>query len=299
MLVWATYVGGSGAEGNGYSHGSGISVDAAGNAVVTGWTTSLDFSGANNSHKERTYGVYDAFVAKISPSGSLVWATYLGGSDDDYGEGISVDSAGNAFVTGLTSSADFSGADNAYHGGSDAFVVKLSPSGLLTWTTYVGGSGGDWGRGISVDAAGNAFATGSTWSTDFSGANNAFPRLGRGICSNAPRASPPFEVLARGVAYENSWHKSDPPQAVIFDGIPLNYVVDAVFQDGTGFYALGLLSGLYGPALVIRGTEPTAITDWWADTDPWGVGYGQFTAAKQDGVLDWAECARVGGHRGP
>ena len=91
-LAWATYLGGSGDD-----YGYGIAVDAAGNALVTGYTYSTDFAGANNTLQRRHY---DAFVAKVSPAGALAWATYLGGSGDDYGYGIAVDAAGNALVTG-------------------------------------------------------------------------------------------------------------------------------------------------------------------------------------------------------
>jgi hypothetical protein len=113
-LQWATYLGGSG-----HDMGSGIAVDAAGNALVTGYST--NFSGANNASN----GEFDAFVAKVSSSGSLQWATYLGGSEWDSGLGIAVDAAGNALVTGYTESTNFSGANNASNGGYDVFVAKI------------------------------------------------------------------------------------------------------------------------------------------------------------------------------
>jgi hypothetical protein len=127
-LAWATYLGGSG-----HDMGSGIAVDAAGNALVTGWAYSTDFSGANNASN----GGYDAFVAKVSSSGSLQWATYLGGSGHDMGSGIAVDAAGNALVTGRTESTNFSGVNNASNGGADAFVAKVSSSGSLQWATDI------------------------------------------------------------------------------------------------------------------------------------------------------------------
>jgi hypothetical protein len=166
-LQWATYLGGSGSD-----SGRDIAVDPAGNALVTGSTYSTDFSGANNASS----GGQDVFMAKVSSSGSLQWATYLGGSRDDWGASIAVDPAGNALVTGSTHSSDFSGANNASNGGQDVFMAKVSPSGSLQWATYLGGGGNEWGNSIAVDPAGNALVTGSTNSTDFSGANNAHNR---------------------------------------------------------------------------------------------------------------------------
>jgi autotransporter-associated beta strand protein len=168
-LAWASYLGGSGDDAFG-DYGYGISVDAAGNALVTGLTVSTNFAGANNAYK----GGWDAFVAKVSSGGTLAWATYLGGSGTDYGWGIAVDAAGNALVTGGTFSTDFAGANNANHGDLDAFVAKVSSGGTLAWATYLGGSDYDYGWGIAVDAAGNALLTGYTYSTDFAGANNAY-----------------------------------------------------------------------------------------------------------------------------
>ncbi len=167
LLQWMTYLGGSD-----WDYGYGIAVDSAGNALVTGYTTSTDFEARNNAHHGGSHD-NDAFVVKVSASGVLQWMTYLGGSDWDRGWGIAVDSAGNALVTGYTISTDFEGRRNAYHAGEDAFVVKISASGVLQWMTYLGGSNNEWGGGLAVDSAGNALVTGSTTSTDFEGRNNA------------------------------------------------------------------------------------------------------------------------------
>ena len=166
VLAWATYLGGSGED-----LGYGIAVDGAGNALVTGYTNSSDFAGANNSFHG---GPEDAFVAKVIGGGVLAWATYLGGSSDEIGYGIAVDGAGNALVTGFTDSSDFAGASNSYHGGNDAFVAKVISGGSLAWATYLGGSDEDYGYGVAVDGGGNALVTGYTYSSDFAGANNSY-----------------------------------------------------------------------------------------------------------------------------
>ena len=163
-LAWSTYLGGSDWDG-----GNGIAVDAAGNALVVGVTYSADWvSGGFDTSLLGRFG--NAFVAKLSPTGDHLWSTYLGGSMADFGAGIAVDAAGNAFVVGTTGSADWvSGGFDTIHDGTvdshyDAFVAKLSPTGSHLWSTYLGGSGTDYGRGIAMDAAGNALVTGTTQS---------------------------------------------------------------------------------------------------------------------------------------
>jgi len=186
-LVYSTYLGGSNAD-----YGLGIAVDSAGNAYVTGYTTSTDFPitpGAfqtvcNGGSGCSQYG--DAFVAKINAAGSaLVYSTYLGGNTYDTSYGVAVDSSGNAYVTGQTSSTDFpttSGAFQTIFGGrSDAFVTKFNPSGSgLVYSTYLGGSLWDEGSGIAVDSAGNAYVTGATGSADFPTMNPLQPTFGGG-----------------------------------------------------------------------------------------------------------------------
>ena len=108
----------------------------------------------------------------------LVYSTYLGGSSDDRGKGIAVDTEGNVYVTGVTSSTDFPTV-NAFQTGivdEDTFVAKLDPTGSsLLYSTYLGGRGGDHGHGIAVDGAGNAYVTGLTWSDEFPTVNALKP----------------------------------------------------------------------------------------------------------------------------
>jgi Beta-propeller repeat len=173
-LLYSTYLGGSGGDA-----GQGIAVDSAGNAYVTGITSSTDFPMAN-PWQSTNHGGYDAFVAALDPTGAtLLYSTYLGGSNNDRGFGIAVDSAGNAYVTGDTVSTDFPTSNPLQptnHGGYDAFVAALDPTGAtLLYSTYLGGSGPDFGYGIAVDSAGNAYVTGQTGSTNFPTSNPLQP----------------------------------------------------------------------------------------------------------------------------
>jgi Beta-propeller repeat/FG-GAP-like repeat len=172
-LVYSTYLGGNNAD-----WGYGIAVDDAGNAYVTGQTGSPNFPTTAGSFQPANGGGYDAFVTKLNPAGSgLVYSTYLGGSAGDQGNGIAVDDAGDVYVTGWTSSGGGQSTNfpttagafqTAFAGGLyDAFVTKFTPAGSLVYSTYLGGSAQDFGYGIAVDAAGNAYVTGSTYSTDF------------------------------------------------------------------------------------------------------------------------------------
>lgn len=166
-LVYSTYLGGSSAE-----YGIGIAVDGSGNAYVTGATLSGDFPTVNPFQAAHSPGSFDAFVTKLSAAGALVYSTYLGGSNYNESSGIAVDASGNAYVTGKTGSTDFPTANpfQASHAGGilDTFVTKLNPAGnALVYSTYLGGSGWDEGRGIAVDASGNAYVTGMATPANF------------------------------------------------------------------------------------------------------------------------------------
>jgi hypothetical protein len=171
-LAYSTYLGGSGFE-----EGTGIATDGAGNAYLTGLTSSTNFPTADPLQAAYGGGLFDAFVAKLNASGTaLAYSTYLGGSGDDEGNGIAVDSAGNAYLTGHTTSTDFptiNPLQAANGGGRDAFVAKVNASGAaLVYSTYLGGNASiEYGQGIAVDSAGNAYVTGSTDSTNFPTAN--------------------------------------------------------------------------------------------------------------------------------
>src|SRR5256712_1884324 len=154
-LVYSTYLGGSGND-----EGSGIAVDAIGSAYVTGSTASANFPATLCGEFPCAQGGgIDTFVTKLGPNGSaLVFSRFLGGSGSAEARGIAVDAAGNAYVTGFTTSADFgpvSPFQATLAGTEDAFVAKLSAAGGIVWSTYLGGSGGGIRYSIAMDAARN------------------------------------------------------------------------------------------------------------------------------------------------
>ena len=175
QLLYATFLGGTD-----YEEATAIAVDTAGSAYVTGWTSSNDFPVTAGAF-QRTAKWQDAFVTKLSADGSsLVYSTRLGGADskfssggsDDYGQAIAVDAAGHAFVSGDTTTKKFPVTTGAFQttfkGLYDVFVTKLDPTGSsLLYSTYVGGSSFDYGLGMAIDPAGDAFVTGETLSSNF------------------------------------------------------------------------------------------------------------------------------------
>ncbi|MBZ5723441.1 MAG: SBBP repeat-containing protein [Acidobacteriia bacterium] len=171
-LVYATYLGGSSMD-----SGRAIAVDGSGAAYITGLTRSRDFPTTPGVRKGSLAGQGDVFVAKLNPSGTgLAYSTYVGGAGDDTATSIAVDSAGNAYVAGSTTSLDFPlshAVQSRFRGGfSDAFVLELNPGGSsLVYSTYLGGGGSDVAQGVAVSAAGETFVVGSTDSSDFPTAN--------------------------------------------------------------------------------------------------------------------------------
>jgi photosystem II stability/assembly factor-like uncharacterized protein len=167
VLLYSTYLGGSY-----YDEGVSIAVDAAGNAYVAGLTYSSDFPVVNP-----VSDTGDVFVSKLNRDGSaLIYSTYIGGASVN-SPSIAVGTDGCAYITGSTYATDFPtvNAVQATLGGTvDPFAVKLSPDGsALIYSTYLGGSDDEDGSGIAVDADGDAYVTGYTFSKDFP-VTNAF-----------------------------------------------------------------------------------------------------------------------------
>jgi hypothetical protein len=164
-VTYATYLGGTGED-----DGNAIAVDGSGNAWVTGQTKSTDFPTKNPLYASNK-GSFDVFVTELSPTGTLVYSTYVGGSSDDSGNAIAVNASGDVFVAGGTKSSDFptQGAyQSSLKGATNAFVLELSSTGsTLMYSTFLGGTGNDVANGLALDSGGNAYVVGSTTSTDF------------------------------------------------------------------------------------------------------------------------------------
>lgn len=163
-LRYSTYLGGGAGD-----VGTGIAVDSAGNVYITGRTQSADFPTASPLYPNQSGGT-DAFVTKLDPAGAMVYSTYLGGSlgENDWRSwhaSIAVDAVGNAYITGGTHSTDFPMVNpiqgsHGPTGNADVFVSKLNVAGnALIYSTYLGDSSVDFGRGIAVDSGGNSAGT--------------------------------------------------------------------------------------------------------------------------------------------
>jgi len=173
-ILFSTYLGGSGLD-----QANGIALDPSGNIYITGTTKSTNFPIRNPLQASRAGtgdSSADAFVTKLDPTGSVIYSTYLGGTGtSDWGWAISADSSGDAYITGLTNSADFpviNAAQSVSGGGVDTFVTKINPDGsAYGYSTYLGGSGTDGSSSytmrIKSDSAGDAYVAGYTTSTNF------------------------------------------------------------------------------------------------------------------------------------
>ena len=174
-LLYATFLGGSGSDG-----ANSLVLDAAGNVYVAGSTFSTDFPATPGAYGSANSGSGDAFVAELdAANGSLIYATYLGGSNSDEAYSLGLDVGGNISVAGRTYSMDFPvtpGAYDATYGGlGDSFLARISATGgILVYSTYLGGSNNDEVYSLALDVAGNATVAGRTYSTDFPATPGAY-----------------------------------------------------------------------------------------------------------------------------
>ena len=195
-LVYSTYLGGSGNNYGAWDGIRAIAIDSSGDAYVTGTAGSTDFPitrGAFQAmNKAAANQCVTAFVAELNATGTaLIYSSYLGGSGiassapygGDEGYGIAVDSAGEAYLTGQTYSSDFPVTSGAFqtvnHAAAgkqaNAFITKVNATGTaLVYSTFLGGSTSDSASALAIDASGNAYAAGSTSSTNFPVTPGAF-----------------------------------------------------------------------------------------------------------------------------
>ena len=204
-LSYSSYVGGSGNE-----LARGIATDPQGNVYINGTTNSPSLA-AFGAFQKTLAGPADTFVGKFTSAGKLVYITYLGGSQPDVGTGLAADAAGNAYITGMTLSSDFpvtkgafqtsyaGGAGNTCEQVGDAFVAKLGPDGSeLIYSTYVGGSFGDFASALAIDTDGDAYITGYTISGNFPVTQGAYQtsnhgrggQLSKPVCNGVNEIAP-------------------------------------------------------------------------------------------------------------
>src|SRR3954454_16058438 len=193
-VQFTTFLGGNSDE-----DGNGIAVDSNGNSFIAGTTQSPDFPTTVGAFRRTgaAQNFADAFVSKLNAAGTaLIYSTFVGGSNMEFGNSLAVDSAGNAYMTGTTKSSNFPTTANAFDrtlntpgncprcgvDNTDGFVFKLNAAGsALVYSTYLGGGTDiDSPRGIAVDAGGNAFVVGETNSIDYPTTAGAFSRTQRG-----------------------------------------------------------------------------------------------------------------------
>ncbi len=181
-LDFSTFFGGTISD-----NSNDIGTDGVGNIYVAGDTRSTNFPTTNGANDTSfNGGLSDIFVLKMNPVGTqLLYSTFIGGDNRDYGRGLAVDSGGNAYVIADTYSTNFptsvSALDKVLNGTIEAVVFKLDPTGAnLVYSTFLGGDGTEEGRDIAIDNSGNAYVTGNTFSTDFPTSLNAYKKTRTG-----------------------------------------------------------------------------------------------------------------------
>lgn len=284
-LLYSGFIGGGS-----WDSGNGIAVDGAGNAYITGATFSNEQSFPVKNGPDLTYnGGFggDAFVAKVNASGNgLTYCGYIGGTDSDGGEGIAVNSQGEAYICGATSSQPSSfpvvvGPSLTLRGLSDAFVARLNGSGTgFIYCGYIGGSGNDGASAIALDSAGRAYITGSTQSNNFqvlngpdSTYNDPPPSPGYQpgtdafiTCVNSNGASLLYSGYFGGIGNDKAWG------IAVINGSPLNtslYGASAIIVGFTNATPANGFPVKTGPSLTYNSANPSS-----------PIGYGDAFVAK-------------------
>lgn len=279
VLSYSTHLGGSASD-----SGAGIAVDATGAAYVTGTTASLDFPTMNPLPRGQGD---DAFVAKLTPDGTaLVYATYVGGSEFDRANAIAVDSAGAAYITGLTDSADFPSvrplpSDFCAPGegvtSRDSFVAKLAADGSrLIYSTCLGGNQEDHGLAIAVDGSGAGYVGGRTFSCDFPIANAFAPTCQDNTANGASEAflakfTPDGASLAYSTYFGGSGHGEVTGVAVDSSGaayITGSEFVTKLTPDGKALvYSTHLADLSFARGIAIDESGAAYVTGWTFSAD--------------------------------
>ena len=170
--IWSTYFGGSGGD-----MGQAI-VCSGGNVYISGQTSSSANIATGGSYKDSLSGAVDAFISAFNSSGSLQWATYYGGNDQEFPDAMTADLSGNIYISGVTYSANGIATSGAYQdslkGIGDAFLAKFNNSGMLQWGTYYGGSGTEEAHGLAMDNSGKIYMCGETGSSNYVATTGSF-----------------------------------------------------------------------------------------------------------------------------
>jgi hypothetical protein len=314
-LIYSTYIGGSDDD-EGYS----IAIDGSGNAYITGLTGSTDYDITSGAFQTTYGGNGDVIVTKLNSMGTgLIYSTYIGGSEYDYGSSIAIDGSGNVYITGNTYSTDYDitvGAFQTTNGGSwDAFVTKLNSTGTgLIFSTYIGGSSQDLGSSIAIDGSGNAYITGRTYSTDYDITSGAFQTTIEGFSDVFVTK---LDNMGTGLIYSTYFGGSDDDEglSIAIDGSGNAYITGytystdfdttaGVFQTANGGLSdvfvtklnstgTGLIYSTYiggsnsdkGYSIAIDGSGNAYITGYTESTD-YDITSGAFQTTHDGGIVD-------------
>jgi hypothetical protein len=263
-LIYSSYLGGAATD-----TAFGITADAAGNVTVVGTTNSGDFP-LQNARQSTNGGLFDAFVTKLNPGGALIYSTYHGGDAIDSAQAVTLDSLGQALVAGTTASGNFpvlAPAQAGLGGSLDAFVSGFDHAGQLLFSTYLGGTGSDRGRGIARDGANQLYVIGQTFSADFPSINPVQPKIGGNRDTFVVMLSPPSYNAITYATYLGGGHNDD-ALGVAADQIGRAYIT------GATMYAWPDLAGA-SDAFVMRLSSGAAGVDSDGDgmPDEWETKY--------------------------
>jgi hypothetical protein len=211
----------------------------------------------------------DASILKFNSSGVRLWATYYGGSSDDWANSVATDPQGNVYVVGGTYSTDFpvqNPGGGTYYQGSfvggdwDAFILKFNPRGVRQWATYYGGGGDDEARSVATDSQGNVYVVGETYSTNFPVYNPGGAYFQGGKAGDGDAFILKFNP--RGVRLWATYYgggDDDEARSVATDSQGNVYVVGLTFSDdfpvynpGGGAYYQGSFAGGYYDAFILK-----------------------------------------------
>lgn len=287
--LWATYYGGSMED-----KGNGIIIDANGNILIVGVTSSNNAIASLGAYQTTNGGNSYAYIAKFNSSGINIWGTYYGGSGTDLGNGITADASSNVIVIGNTNSttaiATFGARQTIFgSGSSDAFISKFNTSGVRQWATYFGGNSSEDGNGIATDASGNIVITGNTGSTNAISTNGAHQTTHGGI----------FDAF---IAKFNS-NGTLPVKLLSFNAILANEKVNCAWEtaleinndyftiekskDGNSFESVGNVKG--------QGNSNRNIRYIYTDNNPFsGISYYRLKQTDFDGKYAYSPIKKVG-----